>query len=99
VAARRAGRIGDGFFPFGVARDELVRLVTTMRQAAEDAGRDPLSIELTVSSFTLDDDRAAAEARELQELGVTRIVIPAALFRPDLDGSLQQFGERVIGGV
>jgi probable F420-dependent oxidoreductase len=99
AAARRAGRIGDGFFPFGVRPDELGRLVTIMRRAAEDAGRDPSTIELTVSSTILDDDRAVAEARELGALGVGRIVVPAALFRHDVDGSLRRFGERVIAGM
>ena len=34
VAAQRAGRIGDGFFPFGVDSDELAGLVGTMNRSA-----------------------------------------------------------------
>ena len=32
TAARRAGRIGDGFFPFGVTRDEAPALIDVVRQ-------------------------------------------------------------------
>ena len=46
-AARRAGRLGDGFFP-GRTGDELVALLDEMRKAAADAGRDPDAIEITV---------------------------------------------------
>jgi probable F420-dependent oxidoreductase len=52
VAAHRAGRIGDGFFPFGVDRSELPQLVDTMNRAAETAGRNASSLELTVSSYS-----------------------------------------------
>lgn len=48
VAARRAGRSGDGLQPLGVAGDELARIVTVMRTEAERSGRDPNALELTV---------------------------------------------------
>jgi probable F420-dependent oxidoreductase len=97
VAARRAGRIGDGFFPFGVHRSELPQLVDTMNRAAETAGRNASSLELTVSSYSIDEDAAVAEVRALEALGATRIVIPAALFQDDPHVSLMRYGERVIG--
>jgi probable F420-dependent oxidoreductase len=98
IAARRAGRIGDGFFPFGVDRDRLPGLLGTMRAAAEEAGRDPWSIEVTVSSFVTADDAAAmADVAELVDLGATRVVIPAALFQGDTPGVLAHYGEHVIG--
>jgi probable F420-dependent oxidoreductase len=97
VAAHRAGRIADGFFPFGVDRSELPRLVDTMNRAAETAGRSASSLELTVSSYSIDEDAAVAEVRALEALGATRIVIPAALFQDDPHVSLMRYGERVIG--
>jgi probable F420-dependent oxidoreductase len=45
AAARRAGRLGDGYFP---ARGAPAELFGEMRRAAEAAGRDPAAIELTV---------------------------------------------------
>src|SRR5258708_6474868 len=55
VAARRAGRLGDGFFPGRSRPEEVKPLLQVMRQAAEDAGRNPDAIELTLGAPT---DRA-----------------------------------------
>jgi len=48
AAARRAGRIGDGFFP---GKGDLAPLLATMGRAAEEAGRDPAEIEVTWSDL------------------------------------------------
>jgi probable F420-dependent oxidoreductase len=98
VAARRAGRIGDGFFPFGVQDLELGHLVGVMRDTAEGAGRDPSSVEVTVSSYHLDPVRASDEIDALAAMGVERVVVPAALFRDDLVGGLRRYGDDVIAG-
>ncbi|MDL4770686.1 LLM class flavin-dependent oxidoreductase [Actinomadura xylanilytica] len=45
AAARRAGRLGDGLQPLGVAGDDLRRLVQTMRDEAERGGRDAGALE------------------------------------------------------
>ncbi len=42
VAARRAGRIGDGFFPFGVTRNEAPALLDVVRQSAAKPDATPL---------------------------------------------------------
>ncbi|MDX1384808.1 MAG: LLM class F420-dependent oxidoreductase, partial [Thermoanaerobaculia bacterium] len=68
AAARRAGRLGDGFFPARGLPDELVPV---MRAAAESAGRDPDAIEITVS---LPDD--LADLARLANLGVSRVLVP-----------------------
>jgi probable F420-dependent oxidoreductase len=75
AAAKRAGRTGDGYFPFGKDLDELARLVTVMRTTAQQAGRDPDSIELT----GLGSGRRETVER-LADLGFTRLV----MFLPDL---------------
>ena len=98
IAARRAGRIGDGFFPFGVDRAKLPGLLAAMRAAAEEAGRDPSSIEVTMSSSVASGDGVAlADVAELAELGVGRVVLPAALFPGDPADALAQYGDHVIG--
>jgi probable F420-dependent oxidoreductase len=84
AAARRAGRIGDGFFP-GAALDKLPRLVEVMRAAAAEAGRDPDAIEITAGGV-LDLDGV----KRLADLGVTRVVIPPLGF--DLETLRTQFG-------
>ena len=48
AAARRAGRRGDGFQPLGLRGEELSAKVAVMRHAAEDAGRDPDALELSL---------------------------------------------------
>jgi len=70
AAARRAGRLGDGYFP---ARGAPAELFDEMRRAAEAAGRNPESIELTV--------QAPAEASEIEALarkGVKRVAVPVS---------------------
>jgi len=70
AAARRAGRLGDGFFP---ARGAPAQLIAIARKAAETAGRDPDKLEITAS---LPDDLAELDA--LRRLGVTRVLVPSA---------------------
>lgn len=69
-AARRAGRLGDGFFPARGAPEDLIALA---RRTAEEAGRDPSELEITVS---MPDDHA--ELAALKELGVSRVVVPVS---------------------
>jgi probable F420-dependent oxidoreductase len=73
AAARRAGRLGDGFQPLGVAGAELATLVEVMRIAAEDAGRDPDALELSLGHLVtkVDADRAG----RLAEVGADRMVL------------------------
>ena len=70
AAARRAGRLGDGYFP---ARGAPAELFDEMRRAAEAAGRDPAAIELTVSAPA---DPAEIEALARQR--VTRVAVPVS---------------------
>ncbi|QDQ98844.1 LLM class F420-dependent oxidoreductase [Tomitella fengzijianii] len=73
AAARRAGRRGDGFQPLGLHGDALQALVTEMRRAAEDAGRDPHAIELTLGHAVMKID--PARAAKLESAGASRIVL------------------------
>jgi probable F420-dependent oxidoreductase len=97
AAARRAGRIGDGFFPLGVTPEELPPLIDLIRTSAEEAGRDPAAIEVTMQSNAVGGEEAVTAVEALQKIGVTRVLIPAGLFGPDLELSLARFGEDVIG--
>jgi probable F420-dependent oxidoreductase len=75
-AARRAGRIGNGFFP--ARPDNLAELIDEMRRAAKDAGRDPDQIEITTGGMPNLDF-----AKQLADQGVTRMVMPPPSFAPD----------------
>ncbi len=68
VAARFAGRVGDGFICTSGKGDALYReqLLPAVAQGAQAAGRDPESIEKTIEvkvSFDTDRDRALRDTR------------------------------------
>ena len=73
-AARRAGEIGDGFFPGRVIGGELEQLLDRMRRSAEAAGRDPDAIEITLGARP---DPAAIEQRIAA--GADRVIVPALI--------------------
>ncbi len=73
AAARRAGRLGDGFQPLGVAGAELASLLGLMREEAAAAGRDPTALEVSLGHLVtkIDADRAG----RLAEQGADRVVL------------------------
>jgi probable F420-dependent oxidoreductase len=95
AAARRAGRLGDGFFPGRTSDGELRPLLEMMRASATDAGRDPDTIEVTAGGvMDLDGVKRFADA------GVDRVAIPPLGWDPDtLREQLGQFSEQVIEKV
>jgi probable F420-dependent oxidoreductase len=99
VAARRAGRIGDGYFPFGVARDKVPPLFDVMRWSAEEAGRDPSDIELTFDTYITTGQEALEEVKNLRALGADRVIIPATLFATDPERLLGRYAEDVMTRV
>jgi alkanesulfonate monooxygenase SsuD/methylene tetrahydromethanopterin reductase-like flavin-dependent oxidoreductase (luciferase family) len=94
AAARRAGRLGDGFFPAS-GGDELRPLIGEMRAAAEATGRDPDAIEITLGPA-----RTAEQARELAALGASRVVISPPAFEPaGLRDALERYAADVMDPV
>ena len=96
VGARRAGRIGDGYFPTifpnSRVRELLPQLLEEMRRAAEQAGRDPAGIEVTSGGA-----RTAEAAKWYADLGVDRLLIKARSVEADaLREELLRFGDEVI---
>ena len=69
-AARRAGRLGDGYFP---ARGSQVELIELARRTAEEHDRDPDALEITTS---LPED--LSEIPKLAAHGITRLVVPVS---------------------
>jgi probable F420-dependent oxidoreductase len=65
AAARRAGRLAEGFFPARGDPKELVRLA---REAAESSGRDPEALEITLS--------CPEDLSELETIDADRILVP-----------------------
>lgn len=73
AAARRAGRRGDGFQPLGVGGSRLTELVTVMRDTAQQSGRDPEALELSLGHLVAKID--AERAGKLAALGADRVVL------------------------
>jgi len=99
AAARRAGRLGDGFFPASGSHRQLKAQFDLARQTAEAHGRDPEAIQFTSGGFGVFGDNALAEAEQLAELGVSRIVVPSFLFYKNPEETLAHYGETVIKAV
>ena len=94
-AARRAGRLGDGFFPARTSPEELADLLDEMRRAAKDAGRDGDAIEVTAGG-SMD----VEGIKKFADLGVSRIVIPPLGFDVEtLKEQLGNFADNVIAKV
>lgn len=106
-AARRAGRIGDGFLPTVAGPDALQPLLDTIRTEADAAGRDANAIPVTVpyagNLAGLDNsERRQAVVDELcrtadayATVGVTRILmptLPADLLRSLADDLADRYG-------
>jgi probable F420-dependent oxidoreductase len=97
AAARRAGRIGDGFFPGRGRDDELAGLIATMRATAEDADRDPDAIEITAGGIALLGAEPLAAVERYAALGISRLVIPPLSYNPtQVSEVLSDFADRVI---
>lgn len=77
AAARRAGRLGDGFFPGKGSVAEIAELVDIAHQSAAAAGRDPAAIEMTAGHAGLFGADPVAAAEELAAAGISRSIIPA----------------------
>ncbi len=92
AAARRAGRLGDGFFP---GKGNWAEQRGAMEAAARDVGRDPSAIEITRGG-AMDADGVKA----MMDEGVDRVVIPPLSFdAAGLRDALSRFADDVIAKV
>jgi probable F420-dependent oxidoreductase len=92
AAARRAGRLGDGFFPALSEIPKLQELFATMREAAHQTGRDPDQIELSCMARP-----AVDSVKMLQDIGISRAVVaPPAFDKNGISRGLEKIGNEVI---
>ncbi len=92
-AARRAARVGDGFFPALGGLQKIPGLIQAMSDECGKVGRDPAEIEVTAAEGQVEPDLV----RRYEEIGVSRLVIPPPAF--DAEGikrALPEFAEKVI---
>lgn len=98
AAARRAGRLGDGFFPGRGTHEELAELIDIVRTTAVEHGRDPDAIEITCGSPKVLGPDALDEVKALADLGVSRVVVPPLAYDPEGQRTaFGRFGDDVIG--
>lgn len=93
AAARRAGRLGDGFFPMA---GDIPELIDIARQTASGQGRDPSEIEITTGHPGMLGDDPVAAVEELESWGVDRAVLPAFRFFRDTEDRFAQLGETLV---
>ncbi|MFQ5515576.1 MAG: TIGR03619 family F420-dependent LLM class oxidoreductase [Myxococcota bacterium] len=101
-AARRAARVGDGFFPGRGDEARLRELMGILREECGRVGRDPDEIEVTSILYSYD----VGAVRRAEDLGVSRLVIgPPGLVesgsgrRADADAiraEIERFGDTVL---
>lgn len=103
AAARRAGRIGDGYYPVAPSLEALAGQLSLMRASARDAGRDPDEIEVSTMAFSLAGADPITRAQlddfhRMEELGVSRIVVPRLLdSRVEVVmGALDRLGDELV---
>ncbi|MBW2386389.1 MAG: LLM class F420-dependent oxidoreductase [Deltaproteobacteria bacterium] len=89
-AARRAARVGDGFFP---AAGDFPTLFAAVRDECEKIGRNPDEIELTAGGPV----RSLDDLKRYQDLGISRLIIPPPGFDPDaLEAGLEKLGNDIL---
>ena len=99
IAIRRAARAGDGYFPFIFPgqdpRVELPKLITRVRAATAEAGRDPLALELTAGGA-----RTVEDARFYADLGIDRLTVAVrARSVADLREEVGRLGDELVAAT
>ncbi len=95
AAAKRAGRLGDGFFPALNEVAKLQELFGLVREAAAKANRKAAQIELSCIG------RAKADAiKPFEDIGISRVVVaPPGFDKEALSRGLEKIGNEVIARV
>ncbi|MEU1521103.1 LLM class F420-dependent oxidoreductase [Nocardia rhamnosiphila] len=91
AAARRAGRLGDGFQPLGLAGEELDTAIGVMRAAAARAERDPAEISLVLGATLRRVDEA--ELDRARGLGADRMMLSASRRATSMDLVIEEMAE------
>ena len=96
AAARRAGRIGDGFQPLGLDPELLTVRMDQLRAAADEAGRDPGRIELTLSGYlpttTEEEIAAAGDAGAVRLVASTSMSADLSEIYDEMSAFAERFG-------
>ena len=92
-AARRAARVGNGFFPMKTEGDRLQVLLDVMSEECAKLGRDPKEIEITTAMPGMDLDAI----KRLEDQGVSRLALgPPAFDREGVEKGLDKFADNIM---
>jgi probable F420-dependent oxidoreductase len=93
AAARRAARIGDGYYPIVPDPQRLKELLAVMRVEARGHGRNPDEIEVTTGLPSADLDAA----RRLAEMGISRIILRVQGSQPEeIRAGVERLAEQIV---
>lgn len=101
AAAKRAGRLGDGFFPGKGSIAELTEMIDIVRQTAAEHDRDADAIEVTAAHPGLFGDDPVGAAEELRAIGVSRTIAPAFMLlgSEGIEAKATELAERIIAPI
>jgi probable F420-dependent oxidoreductase len=100
AAARRAGRLGDGYYPVSRgSAGELAELFALARSTAAESGRDPNSIEMTTGGAAATGRIGLDEARAFADIGTDRVLVPSYAFWRDSADRLARYADEVIANL
>lgn len=79
-AAKRAGRLGDGWYPYVISPEDFAKGVETIHASAKEAGRDATKVELTIwpASFDFTKTFDVEFVKAYTEAGARRVMISNA---------------------
>jgi hypothetical protein len=93
IAAKRAARYADGFFPARGDHDRLRALIAIMRDECKRLDRDPAQVEVTLPLPGMDLDRI----KRARDMGAARLTMgPPAYDKEGVTRGLERFAEQVI---
>ena len=91
AAARRAGRLGDGFQPLGLVGDELSAAIAVVHDEARRVGRDPGEVALVLGAMLARVDEERIE--RARKLGASHLLLSVSGGAASLDEVLDQLSE------
>ena len=96
AAAKRAGRLGDGYFPAIGREVDLPTLFAIARQSAAEHDRDPDALDFTAGCPGVFGDDPLGAIEERRDIGVARIAVPGMQFIEEPERGLETFAEEVM---
>ncbi len=102
AAAKRAGKLGDGFYPYVISPEDYAARVETIKKTAREAGRDPSAIDLTIwpSSWKAGGALDLGLARAYRDAGATRFLITAqecgSIETNDVERFVKRYRDEII---